>query len=254
MSKLDAIEMLAPLLRGNSDKMKKVRKQIVEAATIPIDIFISGEIGTGKKVVARCLHDISLSRQESYVAVDCGMMSDSRSLLDLFGYEAGAFIGAHRQQIGKVEIAQGGTLFLDHIELMPKAMQVRISRLLKDRVFERFGSNQSIALSCRVIAASRTSVEPVIREDKFLNELFYQLNVICIDLPPLRARPEDIPRIYVELLGQAATLHNRPVPLLCPRKMFDLSTREWPGNILELRSMAERDVLGIDSNPVFSRF
>ena len=154
--RLDQRDDLEARLIGRSPQMQKVRRRILDVAGADVDVLIMGETGTGKEMVARCLHDLGASRrEENYVALNCGGMSDTLLDSELFGHEAGAFTGAQKRRIGKIEYANGGTLFLDEVESMPLSMQIKLLRVLQERRIERLGSNQGIPVSCRVIAASK---------------------------------------------------------------------------------------------------
>ena len=172
-------------------------------------------------------------------------MADSLLDSELFGHESGAFTGAQKRRIGKVEYASGGTLFLDEVESMPMAMQIKLLRVLQERVIERLGSNQLIPVSCRVVAASKEDLKLLSDQGKFRADLYYRLNVVRIELPALRERREDIPALYDEFLLQAAKRYNRPPPVLTSEHLRRLMALDWPGNIRELRNTADCHALGI---------
>ena len=248
--RLDHRDDLEARLIGRSPQMAKVRQLILDVANAAVDVLIFGETGTGKEMVARCLHDLSGARQEAYVALNCGGMADSLLDSELFGHESGAFTGAQKRRIGKVEYASGGTLFLDEVESMPMVMQIKLLRVLQERVIERLGSNQLIPVSCRVIAASKEDLKLLSDQGKFRADLYYRLNVVRIELPALRERREDIPALYDEFLLQAAKRYNRPPPELTTAHLRRLMALDWPGNIRELRNAADCHALGIGSNAV----
>ena len=225
--------------------MAKVRQLILDVAGAAVDVLIFGETGTGKEMVARCLHDLSGAKQENYVALNCGGMADNLLDSELFGHEPGAFTGAQKRRIGKIEYASGGTLFLDEVESMPMNMQIKLLRVLQERVIERLGSNQLVPVSCRVVAASKEDLKVLSDQGKFRADLYYRLNVVRIELPPLRERREDIPALYDQFLLQAAKRYNRPPPPLTPEHLRRLMALDWPGNIRELRNAAECHALGI---------
>jgi two-component system C4-dicarboxylate transport response regulator DctD len=166
---------------------------------------------------------------------------------EMFGSEAGAYTGSSKKRIGKIEHASGGTLFLDEIESMPMAMQIKLLRVLQERVLERLGSNTLIPIDCRVIAATKTDLLELSREGRFRADLYYRLNVATVTLPPLRERREDIPRLFEHFALQGAARHERPVPELTPGRVQQLLSYPWPGNVRELRNVAERTVLGIEA-------
>ena len=243
--RLDHRGDLEARLIGRSPQMAKVRQLILDVASAAVDVLIYGETGTGKEMVARCLHDLSGAKQENYVALNCGGMADSLLDSELFGHESGAFTGAQKRRIGKIQYASGGTLFLDEVESMPMAMQIKLLRVLQERVIERLGSNQLIPVACRVIAATKEELKQLSDQQKFRADLYYRLNVVRIELPPLRERREDIPALYDEFLLQAAKRYNRPPPVLSSEHLHRLMAMDWPGNIRELRNAADCHALGI---------
>ena len=243
--RLDHRDDLEARLIGRSPQMQKVRRLILDVADAGVDVLIYGETGTGKEMVARCLHDLSRAGQENYVAINCGGMADNLLDSELFGHEPGAFTGAQKRRIGKIEYASGGTLFLDEVESMPMSMQIKLLRVLQERVIERLGSNQQLPVSCRVVAASKEDLKAWSEQGKFRADLYYRLNVVRIELPPLRERREDIPALYDAFLLQAAKRYNRPPPALPPQLLQRLMAQDWPGNIRELKNAAECHVLGI---------
>jgi DNA-binding NtrC family response regulator len=248
--RLDQRDDLEARLIGRSPQMQKVRRLIQDVADAGVDVLIYGETGTGKEMVARCLHDLSRAGQENYVALNCGGMADNLLDSELFGHESGAFTGAQKRRIGKVEYASGGTLFLDELESMPMSMQIKLLRVLQERVIERLGSNQQIPVNCRIVAASKEDLKIWSERGKFRADLYYRLNVVRIELPPLRERREDIPALYDAFLLQAAMRYNRSLPLVSPENMHRLMAQDWPGNIRELKNMADCHVLGIGSDAV----
>jgi two-component system C4-dicarboxylate transport response regulator DctD len=165
----------------------------------------------------------------------------------MFGSEAGAFTGAGKKRIGKIEHASGGTLFLDEIESMPLAMQAKLLRVLQERVLERLGSNTLIAVDCRVIAATKVDLLELSRQGLFRSDLYYRLNVVTVNLPPLRERREDVALLFEHFALQAAARHQRPVAELTPQRLQALLAHDWPGNVRELRNTAERITLGLDA-------
>jgi two-component system C4-dicarboxylate transport response regulator DctD len=243
--RLDHRDDLEARLIGRSPQMAKVRQLILDVADAAVDVLIFGETGTGKEMVARCLHDLSRAGQENYVALNCGGMADTLLDSELFGHEPGAFTGAQKRRIGKVEYASGGTLFLDEVESMPMNMQIKLLRVLQERKIERLGSNQQIPVSCRVVAASKEDLKLMSDQGKFRADLYYRLNVVRIELPALRERREDIPALYDEFLLQAAKRYNRPPPVLTTEYLRRLMAQDWPGNIRELRNAADCHALGI---------
>ena len=163
----------------------------------------------------------------------------------MFGNEAGTFTGAGKRRIGKLEHASGGTLFLDEIESMPMAMQIKLLRVLQERVLERLGSNTLIPIDCRVVAATKVDLLDLCKQGKFREDLYYRLSIATVDLPPLRERREDVPLLFEHFLMLSAARHQLPVPELAPGQLQQLLGYHWPGNVRELRNVAERAVLGI---------
>ncbi len=231
-------------LIGQSPAIQAIRQLIGTLAPTGVDILINGETGSGKEVVARAIHEAS-GRRGPFVAVNCGALPETVFESEIFGHEAGSFTGAGKRRIGRVEHASGGTLFLDEVESMPMNMQIKLLRVLQERVIERLGSNQQIPVNCRVIAASKEDLKAWSEQGKFRADLYYRLNVVRIELPPLRERREDIPALYDAFLLQAAKRFNRPPPLVPPETMHRLMAQEWPGNIRELKNAADCHALGI---------
>ncbi|MEJ8797547.1 sigma-54 dependent transcriptional regulator [Trinickia caryophylli] len=233
---------------GRSPAIVELRELVQALAPLPTDVMILGETGTGKELVARCLHDLS-GRKGPFVALNCGGLPETLFESEIFGHEAGSFSGATKQRIGKIEFAHGGTLFLDEIESMPMAMQVKFLRVLQERVIERLGSNQLVPVDFRVIAATKADLLALAEEGKFRADLHFRLNVATIDLPPLRARPQDIALLFDTFVHQAALRVDRPAPPIKDAVIRELLAHKWPGNVRELRNQAERFVLGLKGAP-----
>jgi two-component system C4-dicarboxylate transport response regulator DctD len=222
-----------------------VRRLLLELADTSVDVLIVGETGTGKEMVARCLHDLSSRHAANYVALNCGGLPDSLIDSELFGHEAGAFTGAQKRRIGKIEHASGGTLFLDEVESMPMGVQIKLLRVLQERVVERLGSNALIPVACRVVAATKEDLRELADRQKFRADLYYRLNVARVELPPLRERREDIPLLLEHFMLHAAQQHQRAIPQLGREDLQQLMAHDWPGNVRELRNAAECLVLGL---------
>jgi len=212
-------------------------------ADTPADILILAETGSGKDLLARYIHEHSRRRDKNFVAINCGAVPESLIESELFGHEKGAFTDAKSQRIGKFEHANGGTLFLDEIESMPLALQVKLLRVLEDRTIERLGSNQLIPLDIRVVAASKVDLKSQAERGDFREDLYYRLNVVRIEVPPLRERLDDIPLLFQHFAILASALYGREVLPLSAERMHSLVTHDWPGNVRELRNLAERYVL-----------
>ncbi|WP_454781179.1 sigma-54 dependent transcriptional regulator [Legionella sp. WA2022007384] len=231
-----------PLLRslvGNSVSIRNVRRLIEQVSDTEASVLILGESGTGKEVVARNIHTLSSRATKPFIPINCGAIPGELLESELFGHEKGAFTGAITSRQGRFELANGGTLFLDEIGDMPLPMQVKLLRVLQERCFERVGSNKSIDVNVRIIAATHRNLEEAIKEGKFREDLFYRLNVFPIEMPPLRERAEDIPLLFNELIARIES-ENRPSVRLMPDAMASLSQYSWPGNIRELANLVER--------------
>lgn len=232
-------------LIGHSASMVALRERLKRIAGAATDILVLGETGTGKEVTARALHDFS-GRKGRFVAVNCGAIPETMLESELFGHEAGAFTGAREKRIGKIEYADGGTLFLDEIESMPLSAQVRLLRVLQERVIERLGSNTEVAVDLQVVAGSKADLHRLAREGKFREDLAYRLDIARVEIPPLAARKGDVALLFQHFLALAAKRHGRAAPGVDATFIADLDRRSWPGNVRELRNVAERFVLGIE--------
>jgi len=231
-----------PLFRslvGSSESIRQVRKLIAQVADTEASVLILGESGTGKEVVARNIHALSSRANKPFIPINCGAIPGELLESELFGHEKGAFTGAITSRQGRFELANGGTLFLDEIGDMPLAMQVKLLRVLQERCFERVGSNKSVEVNVRIIAATHRNLEVAIKDGKFREDLFYRLNVFPIDMPPLRERREDLPLLINELVSRIEG-ENRPSVRLMPGALEVLSHYEWPGNVRELANLVER--------------
>ena len=232
-------------LIGRSPQIERVRRLVVEVAESPVDVLIRGETGTGKELVAQALHEMSPRRNAPFVALNCGGMPDNLLDSELFGHEPGAFTGAQKRRVGKIEHAHGGTLFLDELETMPMAMQIKLLRVLQERRIERVGSNQQIPVDVRVVAATKADLSVPSSQNAFRPDLYYRLNVVSIDLPALRERREDIPLLLEHFMLLAASRFAREQPNVSYEQMHRLMAHAWPGNVRELRNIAECLVLGV---------
>lgn len=209
----------------------------------PADVLIEGETGSGKEMVARYLHDNSERSDQNFVAINCGAIPEQLIESELFGSEAGAFTGADKKRVGKFEFANGGTLFLDEIESTPLSVQVRLLRVLEERKVTPLGSNQSISLNIRVVAATKTNLEQLSQQGEFRLDLYYRLNLLHVAIPPLRQRRQDIPLLFKHFAMLAAARYHKPVLPLNQLQLDSLLSHTWPGNVRELRNLAERYVL-----------
>ena len=232
-----------PLI-GLSESIQRVVRTIDSLAPTDVDILICGETGTGKEVVAHALHARS-GRTGPFVALNCGALPESVFESEIFGHETGAFTGADKRRIGKIEYASDGTLFLDEIESMPLALQVKLLRVLQERRVERLGSNISIPVNCRIVAATKSDLKRLSDQGGFRADLYYRLNVVTIDLPPLRQRLNDIAPLMTYFLSQAARRFSREIPTWTEQDLFRWQHHDWPGNVRELKAVAERLCLGV---------
>lgn len=244
-AKLQQKDGIERILIGKSAGMAALRRNIMQLAEAGPDVLILGETGSGKELVARCLHEASPARDKPFVAINCGAIPENMFETELFGHERGAFTGAQMQRIGKIEYASGGTLFLDEVESMPLAMQVKLLRVLQFRQVERLGSNKPVPVTLRVVAATKTDLARLSAEQSFRSDLYFRLNVVSLDIPPLRARREDIPVIFDHHVQQAAKRYAREAPAVSDALMRELMTYDWPGNVRELANAADRFVLGV---------
>lgn len=242
-TELQAQSVPGPRIIGNTPAIQRLRATVAQIADTKADVLLLGETGTGKELVARSLHEHSSRQEHNFVAVNCGAVPENLMESELFGHEAGAFTGARERRIGKFEHANRGTLFLDEIESMPPAVQVRLLRVLQEREIERIGSNRLIALDIRVIAAAKEDLKQLAAGGGFREDLYYRLNVVVIDIPPLRERREDIPLLFHHFLLEASARYQREAPPPGSDTLQVLLAFDWPGNVRELRNMAERYVL-----------
>lgn len=240
---LKASQALGPRIIGDTPSINDLRDAISQVADTSADILLFGETGTGKELVARSLHEQSGRREHNFVAVNCGAVPENLLESELYGHEKGAFTGADSKRIGKFEHAQNGTLFLDEIESMPMQAQIKLLRVLQERVIERIGSNTLIPLDIRVIAATKVDLRQAAEEGSFRQDLYYRLNIVTLDLPPLRERKEDIPALFHHFLLVAAARYGKAATALPAQDLQQLMSHNWPGNIRELRNAAERFVL-----------
>src|SRR5690606_15701704 len=240
--KRDDLETRLP---GRSPAMIDLRYRLRAVAGTDADVLIIGETGVGKEVAARALHDISGRADRPFVVINCAALPANLIESELFGHEAGAFPGALRARYGKFEHARGGTILLDEIGQMPLVLQARLLRVIEDRVIVRLGSNEPIPLDIRFIATSKIELEEEVAAGRFRADLLYRLNVVTLKVPPLGARREDVPILFLQLLREAAGRYRRE-PIEPPAHIIEaIARRDWPGNVRELRNAADRYVLGL---------
>ena len=238
-------------LIGQAPTIKEAKRRINALGPTQVDILIRGETGTGKEVVARALHKAS-GRRGPFVAINCGALPESIFESEMFGHEVGAFTGAARKRVGKLEYARGGTVFLDEIESLPLSQQVKMLRVLQERRLERLGGNESVAIDCRFIAAAKEDLKILSEQGSFRADLFYRLNVAHITLPPIRERREDIPLLMAHCIRLAADRYEVTPPTWTELQMARWQGHDWPGNVRELKNVADRLCLGLEGDAGFT--
>ena len=228
---------------GSNVKLQSIFSQAREVASTSATVLITGESGTGKEVLARAIHRSSPRANKPFVACSIAALPENLVESELFGHEKGAFTGATTQRQGRFELANGGTLFLDEIGELSPAMQVKLLRVLQERQFERLGGKELLTVDIRVIAATNRNLEEMIEQNHFRADLYYRLNVVSLELPPLRERTDDIPLLAAHFARKAAAKHGRPTPGFTSAMVDSLCTYHWPGNIRELENVIERSVV-----------
>jgi DNA-binding NtrC family response regulator len=229
-----------PDLVGNSALMQKLRDAIDTVAPTDATVLITGESGTGKEVIARSIHAHSPRRYHPLVAIHCGALTETLLESELFGHEKGAFTGAQFRKLGKFELAEGGTVFLDEIGDISLKTQTDLLRVLQEREITRVGGNQPIRVDFRCVAATNKPLEALIEEGKFRPDLYYRLNVFRVEAPPLRDRRDDIPALVDHFVRKFSLAMNKRITRVAPAAMTRLQQHEWPGNVRELENAVER--------------
>jgi formate hydrogenlyase transcriptional activator len=239
---------------GNSPALEAVLEQVERVAPTGSTVLIQGETGTGKELIARAIHNISSRCGRPFVRLNCAAIPLDLLESELFGHEKGAFTGAIAQKIGRFELADKGTLFLDEVGDIPSALQPKLLRVLQEQEFERLGSTRTHQVDVRLVAATNRDLTEMVERGDFRSDLYYRLNVFPILLPPLRERREDIPALvahFVEILGRRI---GREIEHIAPETMSALNSYHWPGNIRELQNLIERAVIlsndGVLPNPL----
>jgi formate hydrogenlyase transcriptional activator len=228
---------------GQSPALREVLQQVEMVASSDSTVLLLGETGTGKELIARAIHNCSHRKNRTFVKLNCAAIPSGLLESELFGHERGAFTGAITQKIGRLELADEGSLFLDEIGDIPLELQPKLLRVLQEREFERLGSTKTKQVDVRVVAATHRDLDEMIVEKQFRSDLYYRLNVFPISIPPLRERPEDIPllvRHFVQLFAQRM---NKTVDAIASETMEALTRYSWPGNIRELQNVMERSVV-----------
>ncbi len=231
------------LAKVESAAIQKVLAQIQLVAPTPAIVLLLGETGTGKEVMARRIHDLSPRRQRRMIGVSCAAIPTALIESELFGREKGAYTDALSRQIGRFEAAHQSTLFLDEIGDLPMATQVKLLRVLQERVVERLGSAQPIKVDVRIIAATNRNLDDAVRDRTFREDLYYRLNVFPVVLPPLRERVEDIPALAWTFAGEFAQSFGKRIESISEESLRELLRYHWPGNVRELRNVIERAVI-----------
>ena len=235
-----------PLI-GQTPAIERLRHTLRQIADTDVDVLVTGETGSGKEVVASLLHRWSRRAKGNFVALNCGALPETVIESELFGHEPGAFTGAQKKRIGRIEHASSGTLFLDEIESMPPAIQVQMLRVLEMREVTPLGTNEVRPVDLRVVAAAKVDLSDPGQRGDFREDLYYRLNVVTLSIPPLRERRDDIPLLFGYFAERAANRFKRDVPAVSTTVRRHLQDHDWPGNVRELAHFAERFVLGLET-------
>ena len=230
-------------LLGHSPAMVRVRELIALVADTDATVLIRGESGTGKELVARALRALSSRRDRAFVKVNCAALPADLLESEMFGFERGAFSGALQAKPGKFEFANHGTIFLDEIGEMPPALQAKLLHVLQDGQFSRLGGQADVRVDVRIVAATNRKLEEAVANGHFREDLFFRLNVVCITVPPLRERREEIPQLVAHFLEQYSVHYNRPRTQLSPETLDALLQNDWPGNVRELENVIQRAII-----------
>jgi formate hydrogenlyase transcriptional activator len=234
---------------GQSSPLRRVLNMVEQVASGDSTVLLLGETGTGKELIARAIHNCSRRKDQSFVKLNCAAIPSGLLESELFGHERGAFTGAIAQKVGRLELADQGSLFLDEIGDIPLELQPKLLRVLQEREFERLGSTRTRRVDVRVVAATHCDLEGMILEKQFRSDLYYRLNVVPIFLPPLRKRPEDIPLLVQYFVQKFARKIGKSIEIIPSGTMDALMHYPWPGNIRELENVIERAVI-LSSGPV----
>ncbi len=239
-------------ITGKDPKMQKIYSLIEAVAKTRATVLIYGESGTGKRMVAHAIHDYDEEeRKKPFVEVSCGALTESLLESELFGYVKGAFTGALKDKIGRFELANGGTIFLDEIDAFSPALQVKLLRVLQEGEFERVGDTKTIKIDIRIIASTNQNLQDLIAQSKFRLDLFYRLNIINIEIPPLRERKADIPLLAKDLLEEHAKRMGKKLQGLSENVLAKFMEYSWPGNVRELENIIERAII-LSKGPVIA--
>ncbi len=228
---------------GDSPALESVLNQVERVAPTDSTVLIQGETGTGKELIARAIHNLSARCGRPFVKLNCAAIPFDLLESELFGHERGAFTGAIAQKIGRFELADKGTLFLDEVGDIPPGLQPKLLRVLQEQEFERLGSTRTHQVDVRLVAATNRNLADMVKRNEFRSDLYYRLNVFPITLPPLRARREDIPALVGHFVEVYARRMNKQIEHISPESMSALVSYQWPGNIRELQNFIERSVI-----------
>jgi two-component system response regulator HydG len=227
-------------LVGRSEPMRRVHEQIRKVGVTGATVLVLGESGTGKELVARAIHDASPRKAAPFVSISCAAIPETLLESELFGHEKGSFTGAIRRKLGRFELAHGGTLFLDEVGEIPAPVQVKLLRVLQERQFERVGGEETVEVDVRVVSATNRELAKMVEAGRFREDLYYRLNVVPIQLPPLRDRPGDVEELARFFVGRLAPRMGRKVHGLAPEALELLRRHRWPGNVRELENVIEQ--------------
>jgi formate hydrogenlyase transcriptional activator len=237
---------------GNSPALESVLEQVERVAPTDSTVLVQGETGTGKELIARAIHNLSSRCGRPFIKLNCAAIPFDLLESELFGHEKGAFTGAIAQKIGRFELADKGTLFLDEVGDIPLALQPKLLRVLQEQEFERLGSGRTHQVDVRLVAATHRNLVEMVKRNEFRSDLYYRLNVFPISLPPLRARREDIPALVEHFVEIYARRMSKQIEYISPQTMAALTSYQWPGNIRELQNFIERSLILTSGNALES--
>ncbi len=235
---------------GSSPQMMKVCRMVEKVAPTNVTTLLLGESGTGKEVIARALHELSTRKSKAFIAINCGAIPEALLESELFGYEKGAFTGANKQTKGRVEYADGGTLFLDEMGDLPASLQVKLLRFLQERVIERIGGRNEIAVDVRVICATNQNIDQLVEQGVFREDLFYRINELTINIPPLRKREGDAVLLAKFILARFAKEFSRNISSISDEALSAIESYSWPGNVREMENKLKRAVIMAEGNQI----